>query len=150
MRPHESKTDCVILDHAGLTYEHGFVDMEREWSLDGKKKRNNENVQAISIRVCENCFCAYSRREHPETCPECGEIGSVTDRKLQPVDGRGRLTEITPETMAKMKQLRRNEETAARTLSELIILGVNRGYKPAWAYRKYTERNQRRLNYARN
>jgi DNA repair protein RadD len=39
MRPHESKTDCIILDHAGLTYEHGFVEMPRIWRLDGKKKR---------------------------------------------------------------------------------------------------------------
>ena len=39
MRPHESKTDCIILDCAGLTYEHGFVDDAREWTLDGKAKK---------------------------------------------------------------------------------------------------------------
>jgi superfamily II DNA or RNA helicase len=58
MRPHESKNDCVILDCAGLTYEHGFVDDAREWTLNGKMKKPKEDAPAV--HVCEECFAAYS------------------------------------------------------------------------------------------
>lgn len=150
MRPHESKTDCIILDHAGLTYEHGFVDMAREWTLNGKKKRNNENIQAISVHVCESCFCAYSRHEHPNNCPECGAVTSHKERKVKKVDGGGKLVELDADTIAKLKQQKQNEVKAARTLDQLIVLGKQRGYKPAWAYRVFDERQKWSHHHARN
>ncbi len=148
MRPHESKTDCVILDHAGLTYDHGFVDMAREWTLDGKKKRNNENAQAISVHVYENCFCTYSRQEYPDTCPECGYIVKQTEPPKVRADGE--LVELTSKQYKEqMKQQKRDEVKAAKTLEQLIQLGRKRGYKPAWAYRKSDERQKWRANHAR-
>ena len=44
MRPHETKDDCIILDCAGLTYEHGFVENAREWSLKGKIKKPQVDI----------------------------------------------------------------------------------------------------------
>ena len=78
MRPHESKTDCIILDCAGLTYEHGFVDDHREWTLNGRMKKPKSDV--VAVHICEECFAAYSKAEHPNECPECG-FETPTERR---------------------------------------------------------------------
>ena len=80
MRPHESKSDCVILDCAGLTYEHGFVDDAREWTLDGKAKKPREEMSVVHI--CEECAAAYSKAQHPDECPECGAITPVETKEV--------------------------------------------------------------------
>jgi superfamily II DNA or RNA helicase len=142
MRPHETKTDCIILDHAGLTYEHGFVDMPRIWRLDGKKKRSKALEKETLVNVCESCFCAYSKAEHPEKCPECGFVTP----KPPPLKVRsdGELIELTAYTMeqynARRKQVMADELRAAKTLEQLIELGKQRGYKVGWAHIKWAER----------
>ncbi len=152
MRPHESKTDCIILDHAGLTYAHGFVDMPRIWTLDGKPKKKKDDAPVISVHVCESCFCAYSKAEHPNACPECG---FVTQRPDPPkVRAEGELIELNAETMAiynaKRKQAAIEEFKAARTLEQLIELGKQRGYKQGWAHKVHAERKQWAASHARN
>lgn len=81
MRPAENKTDCIILDCAGLTYEHGLVDMARSWSLNGKVKRDKDDTKPVHI--CPECFAAYSKVEHPEKCPECGFIEPIEQRAVK-------------------------------------------------------------------
>lgn len=34
LRPMPGKDGCFVLDHAGLIFQHGFADEERDWSLD--------------------------------------------------------------------------------------------------------------------
>ena len=44
LRPADGKRYAIVLDHAGLVAEHGIVEMERIWTLDGveKKKKDKE------------------------------------------------------------------------------------------------------------
>jgi superfamily II DNA/RNA helicase len=138
MRPHESKTDCVILDCAGLTYEHGFVDDAREWTLDGKIKKPKDEVPAVHI--CESCFAAYSKAEHPNECPECGFVTEIERKDIETADVE--MVELTPSIIADLraKRIKWLEFTKCKTLDDYIELGKLRGYKAGWAYHKWNDR----------
>ena len=138
MRPHETKNDCVILDCAGLTYAHGFVDDSRDWSLDGKIKRPKDDVPAVHI--CEECFAAYSKAQHPHECPECGFKTPVEHKKIEHADVD--MVELTPSIVDELraKRMKFLEQTKCKTLDDFKELGKLRGYKQGWAYVKWNER----------
>jgi superfamily II DNA or RNA helicase len=130
MRPSAGKIDCIILDHSGLTHTHGLVDEEREWSLEGKKKKSSKSDSETtpSVRICEECFAAYSRSEHPDSCPECGKVTENNGRKIE-VNEDEQLVELTPEMMNTMRERKKMELKSARTKEELVELGKSRKYK---------------------
>jgi superfamily II DNA or RNA helicase len=138
MRPAENKTDCIILDCAGLTYEHGFVDDVREWTLDGKIKKPKDDVPAVHI--CESCFAAYSKALHPHECPECGFVTYIEPKVIESADVE--MVELTPSIIAdiRAKRIKWLEFTKCKTLDDFIELGKLRGYKSGWAYIKYNDR----------
>ena len=86
IRPHPDKERTIILDHAGNTARHGFIDDERDWSLaDGfvaNRGKNGEKV--VSVRTCTACFAVH---KPTPTCPMCGHVYPVTARKVKHVDG---------------------------------------------------------------
>jgi DNA repair protein RadD len=53
MRPAEGKEHLVVLDHAGNCLKHGLPDEPREWSLEGRPKRNGPGRE-VGWR-CEAC-----------------------------------------------------------------------------------------------
>ncbi len=138
MRPHESKTDCVILDCAGLTYEHGFVDDHREWTLDGKIKRPKDDVQAVHI--CEECFTAYSKAQYPNECPECGFVTPVERKAIKTVDVD--LKELTRADLPKeqRKNFVKVERKNCKTLEDFLSLALKVGYQSGWAYKQWDMR----------
>ena len=38
LRPDKGKTDCIVLDHSGAVFRHGFVEDPVEWTLDPDKR----------------------------------------------------------------------------------------------------------------
>ena len=150
MRTHADKTDCIVLDHAGLTLIHNLVDAPREWTLDGKEKAKRDDTPAVAVTVCEHCFCTYSKADNPDFCPEC-----LTDHvKPAPpkVHADGELIELTAEAMLAIKAASKAkwvaEMKAAKTESQLIELGISRGYKHAagWAGHIMKQRNEWRAS----
>ncbi|MDD5216459.1 MAG: DEAD/DEAH box helicase, partial [Methylococcales bacterium] len=138
MRPHESKTDCVILDCAGLTYEHGFVDDAREWTLNGKAKKPREETSVV--HTCDECFAAYSKARYPNECPECGAKTPVETRETKQTDVD--MIELTPSIVANLraKRIKFLEQSRCKTLDDFKELGRLRGYKDGWAYIRWNER----------
>jgi DNA repair protein RadD len=140
MRTACGKDDVIILDHAGLTHSHGFVTDDREWSLDGRKKKSRKNAEdkALSVHICVKCFCAYSKQEHPDACPECGK--ETEKRAIIEVDTDAELVEISP---LEIKAQKRMELVQARTIEELVALGRARNYQypVQWAQRIIEQRN---------
>lgn len=145
MRPSAGKIDCIILDHSGLTHTHGLVDEDRDWTLDGKKKksRKGESEKAPSVTVCGSCFAAYSRIAHPDACPECGKVTERTGREIE-TDESGVLIELSPEMMQAIKARKKDELKAAKTDEQLLELGIQRGYKNPhfWAMKIQETRQQ--------
>lgn len=137
MRPHKTKADCVILDCAGLTYEHGFVDDAREWTLDGKIKKPKE--EAPAVHICEECFAAYSKAQHPNECPECGFLTPVEQRETQHVDVD--MVELTPDIVNDLrKQQRKRDFISCKTLADYLDMARRYKYKTNWAYIQWNNR----------
>lgn len=150
MRPHESKTDCIILDHAGLTMTHDFVDVAREWSLDAKEKTKRNDPPVTSIAICPECFCSYSKKLSPHGCPECGT--ATEQPEVAEVHAKGELIELTTEmkvaqaqriadAKAKAWELARKPATEIVTLTQLQAAGVAAGFESGWAWHQWRGRS---------
>lgn len=130
-RPAKGKTDCIVLDHAGNVLRHGFPYDDREWSLDGakKKERKKSDEDDVNIVTCKECFAIFEKElTH---CPACGTIVPKTiAREIQQDDGD--LVEIDPNLIRIQKK---QENRSAKTLEDLIALGKSRNYPQAerWA-----------------
>lgn len=132
LRPSPGKRELLILDHVGNWHRHGLPDEEREWSLEGRKKGSrkpkDEDV-AGAVQQCMECFHVFSKG--PTHCPGCGELLPGNNRPdLEVVDGELEVVDV-----AAVRRERKKEQGQARTLRDLVDLGVRRGMnKPApWA-----------------
>jgi DNA repair protein RadD len=116
LRPSPGKPAAVILDHVGNTLRLGHHLEDRDWSLDGIKKRDRE--AAPSVKVCPACFAAMPSQARQ--CVECGHEFQPERRELKQVDGE--LVEVA-------MRARKREQAAAATLEELVAVGQRRGMK---------------------
>jgi len=82
IRPAEGKDRTVILDHAGNTLRHGFIDEPRDWTLtEGAVKKRTSSETTVPIRMCPKCYAVH--RPAP-TCPRCGyeyKVGRVVEQR---------------------------------------------------------------------
>ena len=124
LRPSPGKAKAVVLDHVGNTLRLGHHLEDREWSLDGKKKRDSERVP--SVKVCPECFAAMSSQL--STCEQCGYEFKPERRELEVIPGQ--LQELTAEAAARS---RKREQAMAKSFAELQAIEKKRGYKPGWA-----------------
>lgn len=137
LRPHEGKSNLIIFDHVGNHIKHGLPDDDREWSLEGKdkKSRKAKDEDEVKVKQCGSCWAVF--RPGPPVCPQCGAPVAGHNREIEVVDGK--LEKV--DRLAVRKQQKR-EQGAARTLEELVALGVRRGMnKPSqWAAMTYSAR----------
>ena len=99
LRPMEGKTHGILIDHVGNVMRHGLPDTPRQWTLDRGEKRSSS--KKTTVKTCPKCTAVFDRvfRE----CPYCGFYPEPTDRTA-PEFVDGDLTELTPETLAKMRR----------------------------------------------
>lgn len=133
LRPHKGKDRLTILDHVGNANRHGLPCDERDWNLEGRKKRKKkakeEDEEDVQIQQCKSCYAIF--RPGPEQCPSCGaDIEKKQPRQIEQVDG-----ELDKVDVQQLRKERRKEVGRARTLRDLVGVGVRRGMnKPgAWA-----------------
>jgi len=132
LRTAPGKTHLTVLDHSGCIFDHGSPEVERKWSLEGRRKEG-----VTPVRQCPACFCA-----HPPApvCPECGYRYPLTDRDV-PEEIDDELEEVDlrqAEVVWNKRQeqiAKKAEQGRARTLEQLIELGKSRNYRypVAWA-----------------
>jgi hypothetical protein len=90
LRPQPGKT-AVVLDHVGNTLRLGHHLEERDWTLDGLKKRDREATP--SVKVCPQCFATSPSTA--QVCRDCGHVFAPPERReLKQVDGE--LVEALP------------------------------------------------------
>ena len=131
--PEVGKDAAIILDHVGNTMRHGLLNEDREWSLDGvkkKKNKNGENTFSVKTIQCGNCYAVFSPATH---CPECGAAVEFRGRTVEEVEGS--LKETTEAEIKAARKVRNYEDSQALTFNDLLELGKQRGYKnpAAWA-----------------
>lgn len=133
LRTHPGKADLIVLDHAGNVMRHGLPTDQREWSLDGAKKRSRQPDDVEAVRQCERCFACYTPQP---VCPQCGHVHPVKPRRLEVVAGD--LQEIT-----EIKRRDRQEVGQARTVEALQKIAAERGYKSGWVWQQMRVRSAR-------
>lgn len=133
LRPSPGKT-AIILDHAGNNIRHGYPDDHYQWSLKGDKERAAKAAAAAAPPwICKKCFNSI-RRPFPDCCPYCAtELPKHPDDIL--LAKAGKLQEVKDEHKAQSRYEKLKEQDACKTLSELMNLGRQRGYKnpQTWA-----------------
>lgn len=135
LRPSAGKDHAIILDHAGNTFRHGFVDEDRDWSLigekkiKGKKKDEEKDVNVVQCIGDDGCFAVFSALK--KQCPQCGKVRVIEGRKYDIEDGS--LQKMEAEDKERIKRERRTMIRQARSLDELQAVGKKMGYKPGWA-----------------
>lgn len=120
LRVFEGKSEAIILDHVGAVITHGLPDEDREWTLDGVKKRQrkaaNDNEPGIDrVQTCPKCFTVHLPAP---SCPTCGHTYPVQQREVKTTDGE--LQEITGDQLEAMRRARRAMQGNARTVDELV------------------------------
>jgi superfamily II DNA or RNA helicase len=142
LRPAPGKTHLTVLDHAGNTLRHGPPDMPREWSLNGRPKKEQE--KAPPARQCPECYAVHAPAP---VCPECGFVYPVTRREIAHVDGE--LAEVTAEMAAKWgKHIPLSHVLRNARDQDLAAIAKARGYKPGWVFYARQARAARRARVA--
>ena len=131
-----SKPKAIVLDHAGNCFRpgFGFADDEREWTLEGLKKKrgSSTSVSAIAVRQCPKCFRCH---RPAAACPECGHVYVVVAEAPEVVAGQ--LVQIDK---AAIRRARAEEIQAAVTYEDLKIVASRIGRSNQWAWRTFCER----------
>lgn len=66
LRPAPGKVDALLLDLRGVSWYHGAVEDEREYSLEGK------GIRLKSETGPSFCVCGFPKPPGESTCPDCG------------------------------------------------------------------------------
>ena len=123
LRPQPGKT-AVVLDHVGNTLRLGHHLEDRDWTLDGLRKRDRE--ASPSVKVCPQCFSTSISTA--QVCRDCGHVFAPPERReLRQVEGELQEIAVT----------KRRQQGSAQSLQDLIALGHSRGYKNAVAWAKH-------------
>jgi len=122
---------AVILDHAGCILKHGLPCEQREWSLLGKPKgkRKQSDEPDVNVQQCNHCYAVFL--PGPDKCPYCGKpVEKKKPRVIQEQDG-----ELEKIDIAAVRKEARKEQGQAKTLRDLVALGMRRGMAKAsqWA-----------------
>ncbi|MGH1833321.1 DEAD/DEAH box helicase [Enterococcus gilvus] len=135
MRYRPDKTS-IIIDHVGNVNRFGLPDMDREWSLDTKKKTKTDSD--VSVVQCTFCFGAYERPQGENICPYCGEIQPIEERKSEiEVDETAELMKVGETKITlnfENNKYYNMTEDEASTIEDLYAIARAKGFKPGWAY----------------
>ncbi len=135
LRPYPGKEHAIILDHVENTLTHGFVDDNREWSLEGRERGRTKTD--CPVRVCPDCYAAIPIS--CRFCPECGVTFKPTEREIK--QGDGDLVEMDRKIIQLAKK---KEQSKAQSLDDLILLGKQRGYRNPWAWARHVYHARRK------
>ena len=130
LRPSLGKQDTIILDHGNVIEEHGLLDWEIAWTLDGKKrawsKPKRETVEKlVKCRACNKVFMGSN------ICPDCGTPVKSFGKKILTVE-------------AELEELERKEKYSMSEKRFWYAMFKHycqeKGYKEGWAAHKYREK----------
>lgn len=160
LRPAPGKSYGLILDHVGNVMRHGMPDMDRDWTLEGKKrsgKKKDQQEETVRIQQCIKCYMVH---EPAPSCPHCGFVYPVKmqaprmrDGELQEIESApippkvqtGRLQDLASMKAAGLSTGRAQHILAARAekerlqneLRELLMRwsrGTAKGIHQAWGF----------------
>ena len=145
VRISSGKSQAIILDHAGNTARHGFIDEHREWELtNGTTSRKQQGESVPAVRTCPDCYAVH--RPSP-VCPKCGHVYKIKARKVEQKEGE--LIQISSSDEAKEAAA---EQDLTRRFRVLMAVGRNRRYAhpDKWAFNVICGQESARLSKKRD
>lgn len=146
LRVMDGKECAYIFDHVGNAMRHGLPDDDRQWSLDGAKRKGRKNeVAPLPIQRCPVCFAIH---KPAPICSNCGHkyAAGAVRREIKQVEGT--LVEISPAERKAAQVVRKREEWQCKTLEDFIELGKARNYSypHAWAKKRFAFRQKKTVD----
>ena len=130
MRYKPGKT-AIIIDLVANVHTHGLPDEPREWTLQGRKRKEKNN---INIRECPVCFAVLPAAAR--VCPECEYEFEQQEREAaEQLDYE--MKELTPDEVLKAKPY--DYYKSVKTFEDMKRFQHAKGYKFAWVIRKCVE-----------
>lgn len=126
MRYNPSNPDkvAIILDHVGNYRLHGLPDDEREWTLEAKTKKKQDEAP---IKNCPQCFSVVPKQANK--CPYCG-----CEFKTQAIERQDKP--VVDDVFLKMiTWYPKDAYKSAKSFEELRYFQQQRGYNFFWALR---------------
>lgn len=145
MRISPGQTKAYWLDHVGNVLVHGMPDAEREWTLDGRKKRKKGDGQAesrVAVVQCPKCYAAHSPAP---VCPQCGHVYENDGRQVEQEEGE--LQEVTGEVAEVLRRKRKADLRNIKSLDDAYAYAKENNYKPGWAKVFWKKKQQRRAQF---
>ena len=124
---------AIIIDHVGNYARHGLPDAAREWSLEGRPKKQTEKQEKdeVQIKSCPECFKVFPLKDKNgninQFCPFCGYIFPKQSRDVK---------EEKQVILQKIESFVLSYETPEQcgSYQEFLAYAKKRGYKPGWAF----------------
>ncbi len=135
IRPAPGKTDALILDHAGATFLHGFVEAPVIWSLS-EDKRAETPVQVsrgLSERTLLTCSQCSAVRTGGKPCPECGFLPKRSGEYIHTREGE--LARVQRDGIIRPQNYSPEEKRDWH--AGLLYLALERGNKPGAAAHRF-------------
>lgn len=131
MRYKDGKT-AVIIDHVGNYVRHGLPDSDREWTLDGKAKKDKSAFKNTELQTCPNCFEVFAKydlqKKLVRICPHC--------KYVLPIPKKQEIEEIRETALQKITDFVVNYDSPNEcgSYQELLLYAKRKGYKSGWAW----------------
>lgn len=146
--PATGKTEAIIIDHAGVIKEHGYVTDPIPWSLEGKetvyerkeriqKKKTEEGEKIQKDIKCCRCSAMFRGRRD---CPSCGFVAIPKGEPVPIIEAELHEVNRDDESLQRKRNREISFEAKAWFYGQLKQYAKEKGYKPGWAARKYQER----------
>jgi DNA repair protein RadD len=138
LRPAPGKDRALILDLAGNLYRHGMPDADREWSLEGKPRKQRERSEMPRLRRCEACEAINPPKA--KTCMACGADLKPTPQEQREIEAELQRVEHLRHIQAlRGMSYREAMEWAGESEVRLHHVAAARGYKAGWVWHRKQE-----------
>lgn len=131
LRPFPGKQNCLILDHAGVVYEHGPIEQDWDWRLEYGDETAASKTQEKKLHreiTCKQCSCVYYGKV---MCPNCGWKPTVKGKEV-----------TTFQAFLEALDEIENPKPLDKMTFYLMLRGhaLQNGKNPGMAYYKFQER----------
>lgn len=139
LRPHETKSKAIVIDHSGAVHTNGFATDDHHWKLGTGRIKDNERKEPEEREeaqvTCEGCFHVHTGSN---ICPRCGHINKRSSGYVEYIDAQLGLVNKVTKKVAKAEKY--GEGFKDRFYAELLGYCLVKKKKTGYAYHKYKER----------
>lgn len=138
VRTHQSKSDAILIDHAGAVVAHGWPTQDRDWNLNPRERiedREKKQEPGETLRSCPQCGVIWEHHAS-KLCPNCGYERTRRGVATKMADG-------TYKEMSEKDTKQAKEVSDERVWKQCLGIAANRNMSVAQAQAIYCKRQGR-------